>query len=313
MKTRAVSPYDPGLSRAIHAGVARICSELERAMPLVGEQVLAWMKQLGGTEQPADYYHHPRGSFMFLFPWYLEKTLDPNPDPSFQSDLVYSTINGYYFIRLIDNLTDGHGQVERKLVPALGFFHTQFQMGYQVHFPAGHPFWDFFRHVWFHSADVTTKDLQLLEIDRAEFVHIAAQKTCAVKLPLAALCYHYQRPEQLTPWSQFVDVFGCWHQMCNDLFHWHEDWSLHTATYFLSEAQRRKRSTESIADWVIEGGFEWGLQLLDAWMAELQQLAVSLSTDLVNHLNYRQALLLTEREEFVELLHLAKKLDGLLL
>ncbi len=305
-------PYDPELTRAIFAATGRICSELQRTMPLAGARIVDWMKQLAGTQEPADYYHHPRGSFMFLFPWFLEKSLPAPFDPALASDLVYSTINGYYYIRLIDNLADGHSSNELKLLPALGFFHTEFQRTYQTYFPADHSFWQFFTNIWYHSADVTLQDLYAVDLSREQFVQVAAQKTCAVKIPLAALCYQAGRIDLLLLWSQFADLFGSWHQMHNDLFHWNEDWSRGATTYFLSEV-RRRASSASIPEWVIGHGFEWGINVLDAWMAELDERAKSLgSPELLEYLGYRQELFTREREEVVESLHFARKLKGLI-
>src|SRR5712691_8697082 len=102
MNSPDFSRYDPILSLAITDAVSKICAALERWMPLSGPQVSDWLKYLAGTDEPADYYHHVPISPMFWFPWFLEKTLHPNPDSTLQSDLVYSTINGYYYIRLID-------------------------------------------------------------------------------------------------------------------------------------------------------------------------------------------------------------------
>jgi hypothetical protein len=314
MKTGDFSQYDPSLRHAIKTSVARICAELEQSMPLTAAQVGEWMKQLAGSVDPSDYYLRASASPMFLFPWYLEQTLRPNPEPSFQADLVDSTVNGYYYIRLIDNLTDGHATVELKLLPLLGFFHTRFQLPYQKYFEHGHAFWDLFARVWFHSADVTMSDLNLASIEPDSFMQVVAQKTCAVKIPLAAVCYKYQRLDRIAPWSRFMNVFGCWQQMLNDLLHWNEDLSLGATTYFLSEARRRKRSTDSITDWAIREGFQWGLGVLDQWMTEAQGLARDLdSLQLSGYLMYRKALLGRQGKHTLEALQLASKLGDLVI
>jgi hypothetical protein len=53
--------------------------------------------------------------------------------------------------------------------------------------------------VWFASADVTIQDADSTEIDREQFMRVAAQKTCAVKIPLAAVCHRFGRPDLLAP------------------------------------------------------------------------------------------------------------------
>ncbi len=312
MNTSSKSPYDPALGQTLDAAVARICEALQQSMPLAGGEIIAWMRQLAGGGEPQAYFHHLRGSPMFLFPWYLEKHIHSERDPSLQFDLVYSTINGYYWIRLIDNLIDGQSTNEMELLPALGFFHTEFQRTYQKHFPAEHPFWNYFATVWFHSADVTMKDSRTTDLDREQFVQIAAQKICAIKIPLAAVCYIHSRAELIPAWANFVDLFGCWHQMYNDLFHWYEDFTLHTPTYFLSEAARRKEIEESVPDWVIREGFAWGSNILGTWMQELQLRATELQNhDLSKYLTFRGDFLHREVEETQAALHMAENLKGL--
>ena len=292
--------YDPELSHIIDEAVARLYASMTEAAPFMAPQVFAWMRDAGREiVEPAERFKHPDSFPMLLLPWWLEGTLQPRPDPAFQADLVYSTLNGYLFIRLIDNVMDGHATVEPRLLPALGFFHTQFQAPYQRHFQAEHPFWAFFASTWFASAEATVRDAGLAELDRELFVQVAAQKTCAAKIPLAAVCYRFARPHLLAPWSQFVDRFGCWHQMLNDLFDWRRDLEHRTQTYFLSEADRRKGPGESVAGWVIREGFEWGIELLQTWMAELKALAHTLdSSALTAYLATREAMLL-ERKELV--------------
>ena len=154
--------YDQELSHIINAAVSRMHAEMEQAAPFLAQQVSNWLTDLCDGK-PEAYFKHPLGFPMLLFPWWLEKTLHQNPDTAFQADLVYSTINGYYYIRLIDNLMDDHATVELKLLPALGFFHVQFQAAYQRHFDHHHPFWEFFKTAWFYSAEVTIKDANLAD------------------------------------------------------------------------------------------------------------------------------------------------------
>jgi hypothetical protein len=95
------------------------------------------------------------------------------------------------------------------------------------------------------------EDAHQTDIDLARFQQIAAQKVCAVKIPIAAICYYHQQPELIKPWSIFVDLLGCWHQMSNDLFDWVEDSAHQSKTYFLCEAARQKIPQESLTNWVM--------------------------------------------------------------
>ena len=80
--------------------------------------------------------------------------------------------------------------------------------------------------------------------------------------------------------------------MVNDLFGWRKDLKLHTPTYLLSEARRRKAPSESVTDWVIREGFAWAMETLAAWMVEMQAMGATLdSPDLLAYLKGRDTLL----------------------
>ncbi|MBC8235280.1 hypothetical protein H8E77_37520 [bacterium] len=302
--------YDPKLRQITTEAFSRISSEMKQTAPFMEDQFVKWIKHVYGPPS-GEYFMHATAFPMLLLPWWLEKTYHQNPDAAFQSDLVYSTMNGYFYIRLMDNLMDGHATVELKLLPALNFFHTQFQSPYQRHFEYDHLFWNFFKTVWFYSAEVTMKDANLLDINRAQFVQVTAQKTCAVKIPLAAVCYKYGLVDLITPWAEFVVLFGCCHQMWNDLFDWLRDLKRGTNTYFLSEAKRRKHPDEPVAEWVIREGFDWGMETLRTWMNELKALSRNLnSPDMLAYLDKRETMLLQKAEEFtVGLQNVAKLLE----
>jgi len=314
MKKADFIRYDPILEQAITDSIYRLEETLTQKLPLSRSYIRGWLKYLSGTENPADYYHLVPISPMFWFPWFMEQSLTPTPHPTLQADLVDSTINGYYYIRLIDNLVDHHATVELELLPVLGIFHTQFQLPYQKYFDHTHLFWEFFTKTWFHSADVTIADSRSVRQDRTQFMEIAAQKICAIKIPLAAVAYFYNHSELIQPWSQLVTNFGRWHQMNSDLFHWNEDLSQGVNTYFLSEAKKRKSTNESPADWILREGFQWGLTILDDWMTDAQDQASQLnSKGLMHFLAYRQESTRKSGQEIVSVLQTASKISSLLL
>ncbi len=284
--------YSRQLSAIIRAATARQHADLRQAMPVVSVQIIEWMQQLAGTTQTGAYFQHPLAFPSLLLPWWVETQICDAPDEAFQLDLAGSTINGYYYIRLIDNLMDGDTTGEVGLLPALGFFHTRFQSVYQIYFSAGHPFWGFFREIWFRSAEAAMQDANLTEFDETLFKQVAAQKVCAAKIPVAAVCYFYNRPDLIPPWAAFIDRFGAWHQLLNDLFDWHKDHTHHAVTWFLSEAERRQDPAEAVVTWVARQGFAWGINQLQTWMTDLQRAAEQLgSPDVLDYLSQRQALL----------------------
>jgi hypothetical protein len=290
--------YDPQLSDLIAAAIARLQADMAEAAPFMAEQVCAWLKHLSGPAEPKDYFQHPQAFPSLLLPWWLEKSIQTEPDLAFQADLVYSTINGYYAIRLMDNLMDGHATVELKLLPALSFFQTQFQRPYQRYFSGDHPFWDVFSSVWFHSSEVTIRDASLSDLDETTFKQVSAQKICAAKIPLVAACYCHNRPDLIEPWARLVDLLGCWHQFLNDLFGWHRDYARQTCTYFLSEAERRRAEDEPVAGWIAREGFAWAIDQAEGWMSALRTLSAELgSPDLTAYLETRETMLRQQQEE----------------
>jgi hypothetical protein len=185
----------------------------------------------------------------------------------------------------------GHAAVELAVLPAVPVFHTKFQTTYGRYFAPDHPFWDHFQQVWFELAEATVRDASLEEVGLDEFLQVAAKKTGAAKIPTAAVCYHYQRPDLVAPWAQFLDRFSAWHQMWNDLVSWRKDLEAGTRTYLLSEADRRKGAGQMVSDWVIAEGLLWGFDLLEAWMEELRSSAAQLeSSDLEAYLDERASL-----------------------
>jgi hypothetical protein len=290
--------YDSQLSELIAAALSRLQTEMGQTAPVMAEHVSRWMQYLAGTGQPASYFKHPQAFPSLLLPWWLEKSLRTDPDLSFQADIAYSTVNGYYAIRLGDNLMDGHATVELKLLPALNFFQTQFQAAYHPYFGAGHPFWRFFKATWFHSAEVTLQDALLADLDATQFEQVAAQKTCAAKIPLGAVCHRYDCPDLIEPWSRWVDLFGRWHQLLNDCFGWHRDYTNRTQTYFLAEAERRRQPDEPVSGWVSREGFAWAMDQSEGWMSALRAMAAELAgPDLTAYLDTRQTMLRQQQAE----------------
>jgi hypothetical protein len=291
--------YGPALSGAIHAAFARLHATLAEAGPTLWTRVCTWMDAMGGVEAQIAGYEHPLSYPMLLLPWWAEKALHDPPNSDRQADLVYSTINGYYAIRLIDNVMDAHATVELDLLPALHVFSAEFQRVYRRQFDPDHPFWLLFDRAWYHTAEVTLRDAGAVEIDHEHFMQVTSRKTEAVKIPIAAVCYSQGHAELVPAWEGFVDLFGCWHQMSNDLFDWRKDLELGTHTYILSEATRRAAPDEPVVAWLAREGFAWAIVTLDGWMAQLKVQASALgSPDLLAYLDLRDQMLADTASEF---------------
>jgi hypothetical protein len=297
----------------VAAALERIRTSIERSTPFMAQHLLEWMNSLYPNHSLQEYCTHPESFPLLLAPWWLEEALRKNPDTSFQLDLIHSSMNMYYHIRLVDNLMDRDVPTDLTLLPVLGFFHTEFQRPYHSYFDHEHAFWDYFTSIWFHFVEVTMLDHSMLEFDARQFETIAAQKMCFAKIPLAAVCYKYSRTETLPAWSHFLERYGRWSQMLNDTFDWLKDLQNEAGTFFLSEARRRKYPGESVTEWVIREGFEWAMDTLQAWMSELRTLANGLENPaIMEHLDGRAASLGEKRKNSSEgLRNLAKLRDAL--
>lgn len=295
---------DEALAGIVRAAPARLIGELEAATPFMAARVAEWMRHLAGGHDPATYFMHPSAFPSLLLPWWLDASINGKPARDFHADLVDSTISGYYYIRLLDNVMDEHGRRETSLLPAAGFFHARFHGIYLRHFPAGHPFWALFARIWYRCAEATIRDAALRDVDAGTFRDVVTQKVSAAKIPLAAICFRYDRLDLLERWCRLCDALGGWHQMWNDVFGWSQDLDAGLRTYFVSEGARRRQRGESMAAWVAREGFEWGMATLETWMTEAQALTAGLdSPALASYLDARRAALAAKRAEVEPGLH----------
>ena len=272
------------------------------------------MRALAGDAPPEHYFLHPRAFPAVLLPWFLEAAIHRRPSRSFQRDVVYSTIAGYYFVRLTDDLMDGE-PVAPPVVPLLIVLHAEFEQTYHRYFPAGHAFWGALARSSYQAAETASRDAGQLRITREHFLASSARKVAGAKIPIAAVCHRYDRPDLMARWSGFVDLLGRWHQMLNDMLGWSRDLQRETPTYFLSEAAARAGPGGSIAEWVVSDGYEWGMGQLTPWMADLVAAAGELeSPALVTYLDGRDRALLATwgklRGEMESLRRLARSLKG---
>ena len=280
---------DPQFLVVVQRAFDRLRTELQSSGDFLFGRAWQWMIKLSGKDRPEDYFLRPRSAPIVILAWWLEQALGKVPDPDLQSDLVYATVNKYYFIRLLDNVVDGHG-VDPPLLHALGVWHAQFQGAYFRRFPSDHAFWEYFYRIWNRSAEVTARDSALTNIDLAAFVQYAAAKSCAATLPMAAVCYHYDRLDVLPAWLRFWEAFGRWNQMRDDLFDWQKDRNNGTPSYLLCEAERRRAGDEGTVDWLVREGFAWAVRLLDEWATEMKEAARRLNNPAVDeYVGFRKA------------------------
>jgi hypothetical protein len=279
--------FDQPLSECVDRAIARL--EVCPYAPAAGGALRSWAAHLSSTARARDYFDDGL-SVMFLVPWWLEKRIRSVPDIRFQERLVESSVNAYYFVRLIDNVMDENAERERNLLPLLGLLHSAFIRPYFDLFPADAAFWDHFDRHWGATMEAAFRDKRLTSLSADDFVKVAAQKTAGVKIPLAAVCCRYERVDLLQPWSAFYDRLAQWQQMANDTFDWIRDLRHGNTTFFLSEGYRQKRTSESVSGWVVRGGFAWAVDWLHDAMWDVRREAAQLDCpELERFLEYRDA------------------------
>jgi hypothetical protein len=269
------------------ASVGRLLDRLATETPALAGATSGWIGSLSDGE-PADYFTHVEAFPMLSLPWWMEESFGGGVDETFQLDLAYSSVSGYYFVRLIDDAMDG-GSPPSDVLPAAIVFHTEFFRTYRALFPSDHHFWHALERFSYDSAETASADARLSAVDLNDFERISSRKVSGAKIPLAAVALRHGRDDVLGDWLAFVDLLGRWHQMRNDVLGWITDREKGRATYFLSEGSRRAPATEPVSQWVVREGLSWAATELDRWMDALLESARSIGSDpLIAYLEARR-------------------------
>lgn len=292
----------------VREAIGRVYERIVDEMPHMATRLQSWMRDLAGSDDPSEYFLHAAAFPLMHLPWWLERQLCGENTPEFQRDLIGSNGSMYYYIRLVDNIMDGHATVETKLLPAAGYFIYQFESVYHAYFTREQPFWSWFAKTWSEFCDVTAADGHLTDVDEDLFSRLVARKVCAAKISVAAVLYRCERPDLIMPWSDWIDLFGCWHLFQEDMFDWQQDLSLGTKTYFLCEAIRRKGTDELEVSWMAREGLDWGFTTLGAWMERLRQMDFA-PPEVSAYLDMREARLYAQRERISTALDFIRKLS----
>jgi hypothetical protein len=276
----------------ISTTVVRLLKDMRVAAPKMADHAEIWMNGLSRTGIAADYFQHPLAFPMLLLPRWVEESIHGSVDENFQADLIYSSVSGYYFIRMVDNVMDEQSALEMRLLPMTAFFHAEATGVYHRYFQHDHPFWKYFSYWNAQSAALAIEDGLSKQITLDDFKQIAGKKVIGGKIPLVAVLSRYDRLGDLTEWEHFYDKLSCWHQMLNDVMSWNRDTQHGTPSYFLCEGDQRKHLHETRLAWLLRDGFAWGLATLEEWIQELHGLASNLrSPGLIDYLQHRETLL----------------------
>jgi hypothetical protein len=280
------------LHHCVATSIAKLREELHTALPHLSQDVSTWMDAIAPGGEAANYLSDPLMFPIVQLPAWLLQTLTGRPDADFLSDISYSTVSGYYQIRLLDNVRDRHGTIEASLLPAAGFFEQEFRSVYQNYFSPEHPFWDCFERFWAATSASVEKEATLRDMELEDFREIAADKFAAAKIPLSAVAYRCHRPDVLPLWLHFCDEFARATQSLDDLFDWQDDLQGGRCTYFLAEAARRKEKHESTESFILREGFSRGAQCLREQTMLVRELAAQLNCRaVIQYLDQREQML----------------------
>lgn len=281
--------WDPEFLTIARQSARSVLSAFGSGSSILADRTLRWLSLRSDIQQPEAYFTHPQSLPLLALPWWLEKAIRNHVDYDFQADLMASSIAGYYFTRMLDDLMDGH-DLDRACLPALYLFHARFQSVYSRYFPLADSFWPHFERHLRATAEAASADFILQDVTEADFLRCAARKSAAAAIPLAAVCHRYQRPELLAAWEDLFVLLGRWNQMRDDLLDWSDDHNSGTRTWLLCEAERRRAPEESLPLWISRTGFSWASAIMDGWMRQMIAAAASLSSPgLSAYLHYRRA------------------------
>jgi hypothetical protein len=266
----------------------RAFTDLDRRCPVIAKRTLQWLALRCDPGELDDYFIKPQSLPLLALPWWLEKTIHCDIDIDFQADLMCSTINGYYFSRMLDDLMDGH-ELDRAAVPALYPFYKHFLDSYFKYFKYSDPFWSEVDENLMITAEAASSEATIETIREAEFLRISARKTAAGVIPMAAVCFRYGRLDLLDSWKALFVRLSRWHQMRDDVLDWNGDHELHHRTWLLSEAERQRADRESISEWMGREGFGWAHSILKQLIREAIATAEGLgSPEAILYLKLRQ-------------------------
>jgi hypothetical protein len=259
--------FDAGLQAILVQSVARIRNELGRSAPLCAAETEAWIMRQNAPDSPEISFRRLKSHFL-LIPWFLELRIRGTTDPDFQGGLVYSSLNAYYFARLLDNVADGQRPEDASLLPMAAFFHYNFQSVYSGWFDSGSSFWQCFRELWVGMADATVSGSRRTGFSGADLEIATARKIAAVKIPVAAVCFRYGREDLLRGWFDFYDAFCCAHELLDDLCDCFSDLAGGRSSFLLSQAGRDKLPGETMESYMFRAGLEKGYAAILEWLDE---------------------------------------------
>jgi hypothetical protein len=272
---------DSFLHQCLSNALRRFETNLDGALPRTAPYL---RRLLRGVPTRPDHFLAVRNFPHFLLPYWLSPVADRVADAGFQTDLIYSSLNGYYAIRLCDNIADNDSPPElRKLAPCTLYFDSEAIAPYSRLFPAKHEFWDLFDKFLAQQSEASAADGLLEDVDPATFASLSSRKFTGAKIPIAAVRYRYPGLERsFEQWLDFVDCLGSFAQFSNDFFDWRHD-STHGITTYVSSEAKRRAPEEGITSWFLREGFDWGAGELQSRFDNVKLQGEELGNEAVLH------------------------------
>jgi hypothetical protein len=274
----------------IRSAFDTVVAELDRLAPAARDHVRPWLGTLAPSGIPDERFTHRHTFPMLALPWWTEVTIRGSVDTAYQRELMASTISGYLFIRLLDDVMDRDPRAVPQLLPLAGLFHTMFERPYHRHFGPESEFWRHFDVAWAESANAAIGDAAQSDFDERAFRSIAARKLAAVSIPVTAVCLRHGRDDLVSDWERLCALIGRHEQLFDDMLDWHRDGESGRPSWFRSEARRRSPSNPT--QWLVEHGLHWAQSQLGRLRDDIRVMARSLEcTAIEPWLDDRQALI----------------------
>jgi hypothetical protein len=283
---------DPFLEQFVSNALQRLEANLTAALPRTAPQLREFLQ---GVPTSLEHVFSLRAFPHVILPYWLSPTRERVVDAEFQTDVIYSSISGYYSIRLCDNIADNDCPSElRKLAPCSLYFDSESITPYMKHFPMTHEFWNFFSEFLARQVEASAADSLLDDVDEETFSSLSSKKFTGTKIPISAVRLRYQGSEgSFEQCLQFVDCLGNFAQFHNDFFDWNHDPQYGITTYITSEAKRRAPG-ESATTWFLREGFDWGVAELKMRFNNVKNFACALENEEILDWSIARGFLLDE-------------------
>ncbi len=266
---------DAFVTELVEAGAERLEATLRAGMPGSADRAMTWLRGLTVSGRLADYFLHPTRFPMVRLPvWAIEP--EARHHRALVADTIYSTMAGYYHIRLLDDVMDRMSEAPLDLLPLAALFHLEFQSAYQPHFPADSPFWAGFRDRWLRLADWTVPRPGTAAT--GPLLERAGATVGAVLIPLRALTLGVGAGGRFDRWEPMVLELARIEQWIDDVVDWQQDLARGQPNLLLAAGTDRVHAGEGPAAWVVREGYRWGLATAQRRLDELAPTARALGS-----------------------------------